>query len=108
MNELPIVLHVGAAKAGSSALQHDLTWSPMRPLPSRPGTACEYMAIDSQGQCLRGDALDAFATLFAARYAMSAAIEDLVALPDNRLRGAMATLCLAVGAQRHPALRPAR
>jgi len=95
MSELPIVLHVGAPKAGSSALQHDLTWNPLRPVRDRPGVACEYVAIDAAGNLLRGDALDGFATLFASRYCMSADAASLAALGDERLRalaGALSAL----------------
>ena len=80
MDDLPVVLHVGAPKAGSSALQHDLTWNPHRPLVGRPGLSAEYLAIDAVGTILRGDALEAFASQFAARYCMSADLADLMAL----------------------------
>lgn len=92
MSELPIVLHVGAPKAGSSALQYDLTRDPRRPLPGRPGIWSEYVAIDAGGNLLRGDDLDAFASLFAARYCASADLEALVADGPGRLRGAVAGL----------------
>lgn len=98
MNEVPIVLHVGAPKAGSSALQHDLTRAPLRPLHGGPATACEYVAIDATGRLLRGDDLDAFAALYAARYAASAAIDDLLALPADRLARAAAALAAMRGA----------
>lgn len=92
MHDVPIVLHVGAPKAGSSALQYDLTWSPRRPILSGPGVECEYVAIDATGRLVRGDELDAFASLYAARYAASAAIDDLIALPAERFHRAIGTL----------------
>lgn len=92
MPELPIVLHVGAPKAGSSALQHDLTWNPRRPVAGRPGTTAEYVAIDALGSPLRGDSLDAFASLYAARYAASADLATLARLDPERRRQVAATL----------------
>lgn len=92
MDELPVVLHVGAPKAGSSALQYDLTRDPRRPVPGRPGTWSEYVAIDAGGRLLRGDALDAFASLYAARYCASADLEALTADGRERLADAVAAL----------------
>ena len=92
MSELPIVLHVGAPKAGSSALQYDLTRDPRRPVPGRPGVSSEYVAIDAGGTLLRGDALDAFASLYASRYCASAGLEALVEPGPERLENTVAGL----------------
>ena len=104
MAELPIVLHVGAPKAGSSALQHDLTWRPRRPVVGRPGLWCEYVAIDAAGNLLRGDALQAFAALFAAHYCMSAGLEDLARLDQARLRAVAGELAALRAAGTIPVL----
>ncbi len=88
----PIVLHVGAPKAGSSALQHDLTWNPRRALDGRWGKACEYVVIDAVGGIWRRDALADFAALYAAHYANSADLTHLVALPAERLSAINAAL----------------
>lgn len=104
MSELPIVLHVGAPKAGSSALQHELTWRPRRPLVGRPGVCCEYVAIDASGELLRGDALEGFAALFAARYCMSAGLDDLARLEPARLRAAAGELAALRAAGTIPVL----
>lgn len=74
MHDVPIVLHVGGPKVGFSALQHDLTPSPRRPMLSGTGVECEYVAIDANGMVLRGDDLDDFAALCATH----AGIEDFV------------------------------
>lgn len=104
MSELPIVLHVGAPKAGSSALQHELTWRPRRPLVGRPGVCCEYVAIDASGTLLRGDALQGFAALFAARYCNSAGLEDLARLDPDRLRAVAGELAALRAAGTIPVL----
>jgi len=83
--DLPLVLHVGGPKAGSSALQYDFTWNPRRPAHGRPGVTYEYVALNARGQLRRGPGLEEMASRFAAHYANSAAIESLLALPATRL-----------------------
>lgn len=84
-DDIPIVLHVGGPKAGSSALQYDFTWNPRRPAHGRPGVTYEYVALNARGQLRRGPGLEEMASRFAAHYANSAAIESLLALPAKRL-----------------------
>lgn len=84
-DDLPLVLHVGGPKAGSSALQYDFTWNPRRPAHGRPGVTYEYVALNARGQLRRGPGLEEMASRFAAHYANSAAIESLLALPATRL-----------------------
>jgi hypothetical protein len=79
-NELPLVLHVGGVKTGSSAIQRDLTWDPIRPALDLGGLRYEYMAI-AQGRLLRGPALSDAAACFSALYAFSGRLEELVNLP---------------------------
>ncbi len=90
--ELPIVLHIGGPKAGSSALQYDLTWNPLRPADDRPGVAYEYVALNARGQLRRGRGLQEMASRFAAHYANSGAIESLLQLPRARLDACVAEL----------------
>lgn len=90
--DLPIVLHVGGPKAGSSALQYDLTWNPRRPACDRPGVAYEYVALNARGQLRRGQGLEEMASRFAAHYANSAAIESLLQLPRARLEACVGEL----------------
>ena len=91
-DDLPLVLHVGGPKAGSSALQYDFTWNPRRPAHGRPGVTYEYVALTARGQLRRGPGLEEMASRFAAHYANSAAIESLFALPAARLGGCIAEL----------------
>lgn len=84
-DELPVVLHVGGPKAGSSALQYDFTWNPRRPAHRRPGVTYEYVAFNARGQLRRGPGLEEMASRFAAHYANSAAIESILSLPATRL-----------------------
>ncbi len=52
----------------------------------------EYVALDAHGTILRGEALAAFASLYAAHYANSADIHDLVALPTEEMAAVAAEL----------------
>ena len=79
-NELPLLLHVGGVKTGSSAIQRDLTSDPIRPALDLGGIRYEYMAI-VQGRLLRGPALTDAAACFSALYAFSDRLEELVNLP---------------------------
>ena len=79
-NEIPLVLHVGGVKTGSSAIQRDLTWDPIRPALDLGGIRYEYMAI-AQGRLLRGSALTDAAASFSALYAFNCRLEELVNLP---------------------------
>jgi len=89
----PVILHLGAIKTGSSALQHDLTWRPRRPIgDGGTGGWCEYVSLDGSGSLLRGGALEAHAATFAAHYSMSPTIPDFLALDPGRLGESIATL----------------
>ncbi|NBV45731.1 MAG: hypothetical protein EBR86_08865 [Planctomycetia bacterium] len=90
--DTPIVLHVGGPKTGSSALQYDFTWNPVRPALDRPGVAYEYVALNARGQLRRGRGLAEMASRFAAHYANSAAIESLFRLPQRRLAACIGEL----------------
>lgn len=90
--DTPIVLHVGGPKTGSSALQYDLTWNPVRPALDRAGVAYEYVALNARGQLRRGRGLAEMASRFAAHYANSAAIESLFQLPERRLAACIGEL----------------
>lgn len=90
-SDLPIVLHVGAPKTGSSALQFDLTWDPVRAAVDRPETRFEYVAIVG-GELLRGPRLLDKAADFAAHYAMSAELPHLLSAPAERLDACIAEL----------------
>jgi hypothetical protein len=79
-NELPLVLHVGGVKTGSSAIQRDLTWDPIRPALDLGGIRYEYMAF-VQGRLLRGQALTDTAACFSALYAFSGRLEELANQP---------------------------
>lgn len=91
-DELPIILHVGGPKAGSSALQYDLTWNPVRPAVDRPGVAYEYVALTGRGELRRGRGLEEMASRFAAHYAFSTALELFSAIPRPRVRKCVAEL----------------
>lgn len=90
-SDLPIVLHVGAPKTGSSALQFDLTWDPVRAAVDRPGVSFEYVAIVG-GELLRGPRLLDKAADFAAHYAMSADLPHLMSAPAERVDACVAEL----------------
>ena len=90
-DNLPIVLHVGGMKAGSSALQHDLTWQPIREAVRPDGLSCEYVSL-LPGQLLRGTALQAHAGHFAADYSMSAQLQPLLGQPEAGLAAGLAAL----------------
>lgn len=90
-SDLPIVLHVGAPKTGSSALQFDLTWDPVRAAVDRPGVSFEYVAI-VEGELLRGPRLLDKAADFAAHYAMSSELPHLLSAPAERLDASIAEL----------------
>lgn len=91
-NELPIVLHIGGPKTGSSALQFDLTWNPVRQSLDRPGVAYEYVALTGRGELRRGCALEEMASRFAAHYAFSTPLEQFVQLPRRRVAACVAEL----------------
>ena len=90
-SELPIVLHVGAPKTGSSALQFDLTWDPVRASVDQPGVSFEYVAI-VKGELLRGAKLLDKAADFAAHYAMSAELPHLLSATPERFDACVAEL----------------
>lgn len=90
-SDLPIVLHIGAPKTGSSALQFDFTWDPVRASVERPGVSFEYAAI-VEGELLRGPRLLDKAADFAAHYAMSAELPHLLSAPAERLDSCLAEL----------------
>ena len=71
-----VVLHIGAIKTGSSALQYDMTWNPIRKnlVPSEPDY--EYASL-VPGQLIRGSQLQSHAKTFAAHYSMSATLSAL-------------------------------
>lgn len=93
MHTAPAILHVGAMKTGSSALQHDLTWRPRRRIErAGGGESCEYVSFDGSGSLLRGDALEEHAATFAAHYSMSPTIPDFLALPPTRLAASIEQL----------------
>lgn len=71
-----MALHVGGMKTGSSALQHALTWSPIRPL-LNSAQQYEYASL-LPGQLLRGERLGHHASCFAAHYSMSDQLDNLV------------------------------
>lgn len=85
------VLHVGGMKAGSSALQYDFTWQPLRrPLAGGP-VAYEYVSL-LPWQLLRGEALQQHAGHFAAHYSMSDQLASLVGQPAEGLAAGCAGL----------------
>lgn len=90
-DDLPIVLHVGGMKAGSSALQYDLTWQPIREAARPDGLSCEYVSL-LPGQLLRGTALQAHAAHFAAHYSMSDQLHSLLGQPEAGLAAGLAAL----------------
>lgn len=90
-SDLPIVIHVGAPKTGSSALQFDLTWDSVRPAIDRPEVSFEYVAIVG-GELLRGPRLLDKAADFAAHYAMSADLPHLLSAPAAQLEACVAEL----------------
>ena len=71
-DDLPLVLHVGGPKAGSSALQYDFTWNPRRPAHGRPGVTYEYVALTARGQLRRGPGLEEMASRAVTNRATSA------------------------------------
>ena len=89
--DLPIVLHVGGMKAGSSALQYDLTWQPIREAVRPDGLSCEYVSL-LPGQLLRGASLQAHAANFAAYYSMSDQLHSLLGQPAAGLAAGLAAL----------------
>ena len=91
-DELPILLHIGGPKAGSSALQHDLTWNPVRPAVDRPEVTYEYVALTGRGELRRGGGLAEMASRFAAHYAFSTSLEQFVNLPRGRIQTCVAEL----------------
>lgn len=90
-SDLPIVLHIGAPKTGSSALQFDLTWDPIRTAVDRPEVSFEYVAIVG-GELLRGPRLLDKAADFAAHYAMSADLPHLLSASTEQFENCVATL----------------
>ncbi|QSX78913.1 hypothetical protein [Agrilutibacter solisilvae] len=52
---MTLILHIGAGKCGSSAIQAALTQRPR--FQRRDGSTVEYIAIDRQGQLVRGERL---------------------------------------------------
>jgi len=88
----PLVLHVGGPKAGSSALQYDLTWNPCRLSLERPDRSFEYVALNARGQLRRGRGLAEMASRFAAHYANSASLESIFQIPARRLADCLAEL----------------
>lgn len=91
---LPVILHIGGPKAGSSALQYDLTWNPVRRAVDRPGVTYEYVALTGRGELRRGSGLTEMASRFAAHYAFSTALEPFASIPRSRIRTCVAELHL--------------
>jgi hypothetical protein len=85
------VLHVGGMKAGSSALQYDLTWQPVRRSLDSASAAYEYVSL-LPWQLLRGEALQQHAAHFAAHYSMSDQLSSLVGQPAEGLAAGLAGL----------------
>jgi len=80
----PAVLHIGAPKTGSSALQFDLTWTPIRKSLHDPTLAYEYVSL-LPGQLFRGSRMQQHAGSFAADYSMSADLTALTTQPPHDL-----------------------
>jgi len=79
----PVVLHVGAMKTGSSALQYDFTWTPIRQSLHDKALSYEYCSL-LPGTLLRGRRLQQHAGSFAADYSMSAELAVLTTqTPDQ-------------------------
>jgi hypothetical protein len=92
MGDEPVaVLHVGGMKTGSSALQYDLTWQPVRQSLDAASAGYEYVSL-LPWQVLRGDALQQHAAHFAAHYSMSDQIGSLVGQPAEGLAAGLAGL----------------
>jgi len=89
--ERPIVLHVGGMKAGSSALQYDLTWQPVRPAVTSGEPAYEYVSL-LPAQTLRATQLQQHAANFSAHYSMSDQIHSLLEQPAEGLAAGLAGL----------------
>ncbi|MDA1040575.1 MAG: hypothetical protein O3A37_09845 [Planctomycetota bacterium] len=85
------VLHVGGMKAGSSALQYDLTWQPVRRSLDPASDGYEYVSL-LPWQLLRGEALQQHAAHFAAHYSMSDQLASLVGQPAEGLVAGLAGL----------------
>lgn len=68
--ERPMVLHAGGMKAGSSALQYDLTWRPVRPAVNSGEPTYEYVSL-LPAQTLRATQVQQRAGNFSAHYSMS-------------------------------------
>src|SRR5688572_11763190 len=52
---MTLILHIGAGKCGSSAIQSSLTQRPL--FQRRDGSTVEYIAIDRKGHLVRGEQL---------------------------------------------------
>lgn len=87
----PMVLHVGGMKTGSSALQHDFTWQPVRRSLEAGAADYEYVSL-LPSQVLRGPALARHAAHFAAHYSMSDQIPALLGQPAEGLATGLAGL----------------
>jgi hypothetical protein len=74
---IPTILHVGTTKTGSSSLQYELTRNSVIPSLSDPKLQFEYLMVRN-GMCLRGSAMLDFAKNFAAYYAFSANLPELL------------------------------
>lgn len=85
------VLHVGGMKAGSSALQYDFTWQPVRRSLDSQAPDYEYVSL-LPSQLLRGAALQQHAAHFAAHYSMSDQLASLVGQPAEGLAAGIAGL----------------
>jgi hypothetical protein len=90
-DEPAVILHVGGVKTGSSALQYDLTWRPVRPALESASAAYEYASL-LPWQLLRGAALEQHAANFAAHYSMSDQLRSLVGQPAEGLAAGLAGL----------------
>jgi hypothetical protein len=90
-DDRPIVLHVGGMKTGSSALQYDLTWQPVRSAVNAREPAYEYVSL-LPSQTLRAAQLQQHAANFAAHYSMSTQIHSLLEQPAEGLAAGLAGL----------------
>ncbi len=87
----PAVLHIGAPKAGSSALQYDLTWNPLRASIQDQSLSYEYVSL-LPGQLFRGRQMQQHAGNFSADYSMSADLSVLTRQAPDLLRQARTAL----------------
>ena len=91
LREPVAVLHVGGTKTGSSALQYDLTWQPVRRSLDPASAGYEYVSL-LPGRLLRGQSLQQHARHLAAYYSMSDQLSSLVGQPAEGLAAGLAGL----------------